>query len=60
MPTLLELVATAASERRKSSAALKDAITKAKAVHSWGEIAKAADMSRGGVIHLAQSNGKGE
>jgi hypothetical protein len=60
MPTLLEKVATAASERRKSSDELKSAIVAAKEVHSWGEIAKAAEMSRGGVIHLAQSNGKGE
>ena len=60
MPTLLEKVAAAAGERREANTSLRVAIVDAKEAHSWAEIASAAGMSRGGVIHLAQSNGKDE
>ena len=59
MPTLLELVARRKRDRDKADAELRAAIVHAKHVHSWADIAAAAGMSRGGVIHLAK-NEKGE
>lgn len=55
MPTLLEEVARTRDLRDESDRAFRDALTAAKEFHSWGELAKVAGMSRGGVIHLVTS-----
>ncbi len=60
MATLLESVAKTAQKRAAADEAFRAALVAAKEVHSWAEIANAAGMSRGGVIHLTQNTTKGE
>lgn len=54
MATLLEAVAITAQKRAEADDEFRAALVAAKEVHSWAEIANAAGMSRGGVIHLTK------
>lgn len=55
MPTLLEEVARTRDDRAHSDQAFRAALVAAREMYSWGEIAKVAGLSRGGVIHLVNS-----
>lgn len=55
---LLERVRKAKRARDKAEAVFVEALKAAKPVHSWAELADAAEMSRHGVRYIVNGEGK--